>query len=81
MDKGKYQRLVGKLIYLAHTRLNLAFIVSVVSQYMHATCEEHLEAMNRILRYLKMTLGKGLFFGREYRRRLKLSLMLIGLSQ
>ena len=55
IDKGKYQRLVGKLINLTHTRHDLAFTISVVSQYMHAPCEEHLEAINRILRYLKMT--------------------------
>ena len=29
-DKGRYQRLVGKLIYLSHTRLNIAYAVSVV---------------------------------------------------
>lgn len=32
IDKGMYQRLVGKLIYLSHTRLDIAFAVSVVSQ-------------------------------------------------
>ena len=30
-DKGRYQRLVGKLMYLAHTRLDLAYALSVVS--------------------------------------------------
>ena len=34
-DKGRYQRLVGRLLYLAHTRLDLAYALSVVSQYMH----------------------------------------------
>ena len=33
VDKMQYQRLVGKLIYLAHTRPNLAYAVSVVSQF------------------------------------------------
>ena len=30
-DKGRYQRLVGKLIYLSQTRPDIAFVVSVVS--------------------------------------------------
>jgi len=62
VDTGRYQRLVGKLIYLSHTRPDIAFSVSVVSQFMHFPFEEHLEAVYRILRYLKGNPGKGLFF-------------------
>ena len=58
VEKGRYQRLVGKLIYLSHTRPNVAFPISVVSQYMNNPTEEHMTAVQRILRYLKMTLGK-----------------------
>ncbi|GMI92937.1 cysteine-rich RLK (RECEPTOR-like protein kinase) 8 [Hibiscus trionum] len=62
VDKGRYQRLVGKLIYLSHTRLNIAFGVSDISQYMHTPREKHLEAACKVLRYLKGTPGKGLHF-------------------
>jgi hypothetical protein len=31
MNKERYQRLVGKLIYLSHTRPDIAYAVSVVS--------------------------------------------------
>ena len=31
IDKGRYQRLVGKLVYLTHTRLNIGFSIGVVS--------------------------------------------------
>ena len=31
VEKGCYQRLVGRLIYLAHTRPNIAFVVSCIS--------------------------------------------------
>ena len=34
VDKGQYQRLVGKLLYLSHTRPDIAFAVSCVSQFM-----------------------------------------------
>ncbi|KAL4038587.1 hypothetical protein IC575_002209 [Cucumis melo] len=30
VDKEQYQRLVGKLIYLSHTRPNISFVVSVI---------------------------------------------------
>ena len=52
-DRGRYQRLVGKLIYLSHTRPDIAYAVGVVSQFMHAPQEEHWEAVLRIIRYLK----------------------------
>jgi Reverse transcriptase (RNA-dependent DNA polymerase) len=61
----KYQRLVGKLICLAHTRPDIAYAVSIVSQFMHSPKEEHLEAVMRILRYLKGTPGKGIVFRRN----------------
>ena len=64
-DKGRYQRLVGKLIYLSHTRPNIAYAVSVVSQFMHCPSEEHMEAVIRILRYLKSSPGKGLMFSKN----------------
>ncbi|KAK2414048.1 putative mitochondrial protein [Trifolium repens] len=68
VDTGRYQRLVGKLIYLSHTRPDIAFSVSVVSQFMHSPFEEHLEAVYRILRYLKANPGKGLFFRKTNER-------------
>jgi hypothetical protein len=63
--KERYQRLVGKLIYLGHTRPNIAYVVSVVSQFMHAPSEAHMDAVNRILRYLKSAPGRGLMFSRH----------------
>lgn len=39
-----------------------SFPVSVMSQFMNKPNEEHLEAVYRILRYLKMTHGKKKFF-------------------
>lgn len=32
IDQSQYQRLVGKLIYLSHTRPDMTFVVSLVSQ-------------------------------------------------
>ncbi|CAL5338710.1 unnamed protein product [Camellia sinensis] len=62
VDREKYQKLVGKLIYLSHTRPDIAFAVSVVSQHMQSPKEAHQEAVFKILRYLKGSPGKGLLF-------------------
>ena len=55
IEIGRYQWLVGKLIYLSHTRPDIAFTVSVMNQFMHSPYEKHLETVYRILRYLKST--------------------------
>ncbi|KAK8946678.1 hypothetical protein KSP39_PZI006528 [Platanthera zijinensis] len=57
-----YQRLVGKLIYLTVTRADISFAVGVVSRFMHAPRISHLQAVERILRYLKTALGQGLVY-------------------
>lgn len=62
VDKQQYQRLVGRLIYLSHTRPDIAYAVSVVSRYMHDPRSGHMDAVNRILRYLKGCPGKGILF-------------------
>ena len=62
IDKGRYQRLVGRLMYLAHTRPDLAYALSIVSQFMHNPGEQHMNAVMRILRYLKSAPGKGILF-------------------
>ncbi|XP_022883590.1 uncharacterized protein LOC111400404 [Olea europaea var. sylvestris] len=71
VDMDRYQRLVGKLIYLSHTRLDIAFAVSIVSQFMHSLNEAHLEAIYKILIYLKGSTGKGLFFEKNKRKKVK----------
>nr|GEY69480.1 putative ribonuclease H-like domain-containing protein [Tanacetum cinerariifolium] len=61
-DKGRYQQMVGKLIYLLHTRPNIAYAVGVVSQFMHQPQKNHMKAVMGILRYLKGTTGHGVLF-------------------
>lgn len=51
VDTSHYQRLVGKLIYLSHTRPDIVFAITLVTRFMHSPYE-HLEVVYRILRYL-----------------------------
>jgi Reverse transcriptase (RNA-dependent DNA polymerase) len=52
-NKERYQRLVGKLIYLSHTRPDIGYVVSLVSQFIHNPSEDHMDAVMRIIKYLK----------------------------
>lgn len=64
-NKEQYQRLVGKLIYLAHTRPDIAYVVGVISQFMHQPQKHHMEAAMRVVRYLKGSVGRGIVFKRH----------------
>lgn len=56
---------MGKLIYLSYNRPDIAYVVSVVSRFMHAPSEDHMKVVYRILKYLNSSPGKGLFFGKN----------------
>jgi hypothetical protein len=60
VDRERYQRLLGRLIYLCHIRPDISFTVSVVSRYMHDSRKGHLDVVFHIPRYLKSTPKKGL---------------------
>ena len=64
-NKERYQKLVGRLIYLSHTRPDIAYAVSLVSQFMHNPSEVHMEAALRILRYLKSSPGREILFSKN----------------
>ena len=57
-----YRLLVGSLIYLSTTRLDLAYAISVLSQFMSKPLESHWVAAKGILRYLKGTLDFGIIY-------------------
>uniref|UniRef100_A0A2N9FUB4 Integrase catalytic domain-containing protein n=1 Tax=Fagus sylvatica TaxID=28930 RepID=A0A2N9FUB4_FAGSY len=61
-DPDTYRRLVGKLIYLTITRPDISYAVSVVSQFMTNPRVPHMNAVIRILKYLKNAPGRGLFY-------------------
>src|SRR4051812_14959001 len=65
VNREQYQRLVGRLLYLLHTRPDISHAVGLVSRYMHDPRTQHMEAAMRILRYLKGSPGKGLWYGRK----------------
>lgn len=44
LDKESYQRLVGRLIYLSHTKSDIAYTIEVVIQFMHNPKKVHLRA-------------------------------------
>ncbi|GJX04059.1 retrovirus-related pol polyprotein from transposon TNT 1-94 [Tanacetum coccineum] len=69
LDKGKlisnpesYRRLVGRLLYLSMTRPDISYAVQHLSQFVSSPKEPHLQAATHLLRYLKGSINKGLFY-------------------
>jgi len=60
-DLTVYRRLIGKLIYLANTRPDITYVVNHLSQYVSSPIKDHHQVAFRILRYLKGSVGQGLF--------------------
>ncbi|KAL6312208.1 hypothetical protein AAG906_025550 [Vitis piasezkii] len=52
-DQGRYRRLVGRLIYLTVSRPDITYAVHVLSRFMHQLRKAHMEAVFRVVRYLK----------------------------
>eukprot|EP00256_Glycine_max_P069532 XP_025984127.1 uncharacterized protein LOC113001480 [Glycine max] len=65
VDPLSYRRLIGRLIYLTTTRLDIVFATQQLSQFMTHPTKAHLGATRRVLRYLKGCPTKGLFFQRN----------------
>ncbi|RVW16870.1 Retrovirus-related Pol polyprotein from transposon RE1 [Vitis vinifera] len=54
-DPASYRRLIGRLLYLTITRPDLAYAVQALSQFMSNPHSTHLQAVERVLRYIKAT--------------------------
>ncbi|XP_071714945.1 uncharacterized mitochondrial protein AtMg00810-like [Rutidosis leptorrhynchoides] len=68
-DQGKelkdvklFRQMVGSLIYLTITRPEIAYSVDIVSQFMQCPTNVHLDAAKRIIRYVKGSIGHGLWY-------------------
>jgi len=62
VDSTLYKQMVESLMYLTATRLDLMFVVSLISRYMEHPTESHMLATKRILRYVKGTTKFRMFY-------------------
>lgn len=70
-DPTSYRRLIGRLIYLNITRLDIAFAVQQLSQFMSNPRDIYMNAAKHLLRYLKQSPGQGVLFSKQSNFQLK----------
>ncbi|XP_074342999.1 secreted RxLR effector protein 161-like [Apium graveolens] len=65
VDPTLYRSLVGSLMYLTATRLDIIFDDSLISTFIEKPKKTHWVAEKRILRYVCGTVGDGLYYQKE----------------
>ncbi|XP_030934549.1 uncharacterized protein LOC115959994 [Quercus lobata] len=58
LDAALFRRMVGKPLFLTLTRLDISYVVHKLSQFMKAPKMPHLQAVYKVLKYLKITPGQ-----------------------
>jgi hypothetical protein len=64
VDARRFRSLVGGLIYLTHSRPDIAFVVGVISRFMQQPSKVHYGAAKRVLRYIAGTLEYGIWYSK-----------------
>ena len=62
VDNTLYMQMVGSLMYLTSTRPDIMFVVSLLSRYLAHPTEIYLQAVKRVLCYIKGTLTYRIFY-------------------
>ena len=64
-DPSRYRHLVGSLIYLAVTPPDISHAMHILSQFVGAPTSVHYAHLLRVLRYLRGTTSRSLFYSRQ----------------
>uniref|UniRef100_A0A803N215 DUF4283 domain-containing protein n=1 Tax=Chenopodium quinoa TaxID=63459 RepID=A0A803N215_CHEQI len=61
-DLKQYRSIIGSLLYLTATRLDMMYAVSMLARFMQKPSQIHTQAIKRVLRYLKGTSDYGIWY-------------------
>ncbi|GKE37645.1 retrovirus-related pol polyprotein from transposon TNT 1-94 [Tanacetum coccineum] len=65
VDATLYRGIIGSLMYLTFSRLDLIYAVCLCALYQARPAKTHLQAVKRIFRYLKGTINMGLWYSKD----------------
>jgi hypothetical protein len=64
-DPTNYRNIIGSLVYLGVTRPDISYSVHILSQFVSTFTQIHYNHLLHILRYLRGTISRHLFFSRS----------------
>ena len=62
VEASTYRSLIGSLLYLCATRLELMFVASMLSRFMKCSSQLHYVIVKRVLRYIKGITDYGIWY-------------------
>ena len=73
VNSSLFRSLIGSLLYLTSTRLNIMFAASLLSRFTQEPSQVHFGAAKHVLRYFKGTMDYGIMY--KFGGNLKLNLL------
>nr|GFA56786.1 hypothetical protein [Tanacetum cinerariifolium] len=64
-DPSHYRGMIGTLLYLIASRLDLQFAICMCARYQARPTKKHVHAVKRIFRYLRGTVYRGLWYPKD----------------
>ena len=65
VDSSLYRSMIGSLLYLIASRLDISYSVGVYARYQANPKESHMIALKRIIKYVKTTADFGVWYSKD----------------
>ena len=65
VDLSLYRSMIGSLLYLTASRLDISYSVGVYARYQSNPKESHMIALKRIIKYVKITADFGVWYSKD----------------
>nr|GFA25248.1 uncharacterized mitochondrial protein AtMg00810-like [Tanacetum cinerariifolium] len=65
VDLSHYRGMIGTLLYLTASRLDLQFAICMCTRYQDRPTEKHIHAVKRFFRYVRGTVNRGLWYPKD----------------
>ncbi|GJZ43465.1 hypothetical protein Tco_0590720 [Tanacetum coccineum] len=65
IDPTRYRGMIGTLMYLTSSRLDLVFAVCMCARYQAKPTKKHLHTVKRMIQYLRGTINMGLWYSKD----------------